>query len=169
MVNRSKAKGDKAELDATRYFQDLCPDLVVARPKRMLGAGRAEDIGDLWVFPDVAIQVKAYKASSVSAALYDAARTSVSQAANGEMPYALGMVKMHNARPGTEKWLASVIDWPEPDVDTVLFKAGTLASEWARNHPAPLHAIARVERGGTDSIFVAPMGTWVEAYRRNRS
>ena len=168
MVNRSKAKGDKAELDATQYFIDLCPDLVVERPKRMLGAGRKEDVGDLWVFPDVAIQVKAFKPASLSAALYDSARTSVDQAANGEKPFALGMVKMHNARPGTEKWLASVLEWPE-EADTVPFKAGTAAAEWARKHPAPDHAIARVERGGSPAIFVAPMGTWVSAYRRVRA
>jgi hypothetical protein len=168
MVNKNKAKGDKAELDATRYFIDLCPDLVVERPKRMLGAGRKEDIGDLWVFPDVAIQVKAFKADAISAALYDAARTSVDQAVNGEMEFALGMVKMHNARPGTEKWLASVLTWPE-ETDTVPFKAGSVAAEWARKHPAPLHAIARVERGGSPVIYVAPMGTWVAAYRRARS
>ena len=165
MVNKSKQKGDKAELDATAFFVELCPDLVVARPKRMLGAGRKEDVGDLWVFEDVAIQVKAFGADSVSSALYDAARTSVDQAKNGEKRFALGMVKMHNARPGTEKWLASVLEWPE-EAEAVPFKAGTAAAAWARKHPAPAHAIARVERGGSPVIFVAPMGTWVNAYRR---
>ena len=168
MVNRSKAKGDKAELDATEYFKFMCPDLVVPRPKRMLGAGRKEDIGDLWVFADVAIQVKAFKPASLSAAPYDAARTSVDQAANGDMQFALGMVKIHNARPGTEKWLASVMEWPEP-VDTTSFKAATEAAMWAHKHPAPDHAIARVERGGSPVIYIAPMGTWLDAYRRLRA
>lgn len=160
-------KGDKAEMDATRFLVDLCPDLVVERPKRMLGAGRKEDIGDLWVFPDVAVQVKAYKPESMSAALYDAARTSVDQAANGGMRFALGMVKVHNARPGTERWLAAVMEWPE-EVEAVPFKAGTVAAAWAHKHPAPLHAIGRVERGGSPVIFVAPMGAWINAYRRVR-
>jgi hypothetical protein len=168
MVNRSKAKGDKAELDATEWFKHGYPELVVPRPKRMLGAGRKEDVGDLWVFADVAIQVKALGANALSKALTDAARTAVDQAENGEMRYALGMVKMHNARPGTERWIASVVDWPE-EVEPIIFKAGTDAAKWASTHPAPLHAIARVERGGTDPIYVAPMIAWMEAYRRTRA
>jgi hypothetical protein len=168
MANRSKQKGDEAERDATVFLVDLCPDLVVAKPKRMLGAGRMEDVGDLWVFPDVAVQVKAYKPTSLSTALYDAARTSVDQAENGDMRFALGMVKIHNARPGTERWLASVMEWPEEIVPTP-FKAGTAAAAWAHKHPAPAHAIARVERGGSPVIYVAPMGTWIAAYRRVRS
>jgi hypothetical protein len=168
MVNRSKAKGDKAELDATEWFKRGYPELVVPRPKRMLGAGRKEDEGDLWVFADVAIQVKALLPSALSTALYDCARTSVDQAINGDRPYALGMVKMHNARPGTERWIASVLEWPEP-VEAVPFKAATDAAKWASTHPAPSHAIARVERGGSPVIFVAPMITWMEAYRRTRA
>lgn len=168
MVNRSKAKGDKAELDATEWFKFGYPDLVVPRPKRMLGAGRKEDIGDLWVFADVAIQVKAYAPTSLSAALYDAARTSVDQAANGDMPFALGMVKMHNARPGTERWIASVTEWPE-ECDPVPFKAATDAAKWASTHPAPMQAVALVSRGGATPIFVAPMIHWMEVYRRTRT
>jgi hypothetical protein len=168
MVNRNKAKGDKAEWDAVRYLVDLCPDLLVARPRPMLGAGRKEDIGDLWAFPDAAVQVKAYSPTSLSKALYDAARTSVDQAGNGDKRFAVGMVKIHNARPGTERWLASVLEWPE-EVDPVPFKAGTVAAAWAHKHPAPMHAIGRVERGGSPVIFVAPMGTWVAAYRRARA
>ena len=169
MVNRNKQKGDKGELDAVEFFKFQCPDLVVARPKRMLGAGRKEDIGDLWVFPDVAIQVKVLGPKALSSALYDSARTSVDQAGHGDMPFALGMVKIHNARPGTEKWIASVYEWPEEDVHVVPFKAATDAAQWARTHPAPLTAVARVERGGSPVIFVAPMIAWIDAYRRCRA
>lgn len=167
MVNRSKAKGDRGEWDAVRYLVELCPDLLVPRPRPMLGAGRKDDVGDLQAFPDAAVQVKVYKPESISKALYDAARTSVNQAANAEKMFAVGMVKIHNARPGTERWLASVLDWPE-EVEPVLFKAGTVAAAWAHKHPAPLHAIGRVERAGSPVIYVAPFGTWVNAYRRAR-
>lgn len=168
MANRSKAKGDKAELDATEHFNAVCPDLVVARPKRMLGAGRKEDVGDLWVFEDVAVQVKAYAPAALSAALYDAARTSVDQAANGEKTFALGMVKLHNARPPKqERWLATVVEWPEPVDDPVIFKAATAAADWAKLAVTGSQ-VARVERGGTDAIYVAPMRVWLDAYRRYR-
>src|SRR6478735_12765266 len=56
--NTNKRKGDRAEREAVAVLCELAPDLVVARPQRLLGAGRREDTGDLWVFPGVTVQVK---------------------------------------------------------------------------------------------------------------
>lgn len=168
MVNANKNKGDQAERDAVEFLVALCPDLVVKKPQRLLGAGRKEDVGDLWVFPDAAVQVKAYGPKSVSAAMYDAATTSVDQAANADRPFAAGMVKMHNARPGTVRWLASVMEWPEPfTVAPVGFKASTAAADWAKKQVNG-DAVATVTRAGSPVIFVAPFRTWVDAYRRAR-
>ncbi|KQO98866.1 hypothetical protein [Leifsonia sp. Leaf264] len=169
MVNANKNKGDKGERDAVEFLVALCPDLVVRNPRRMLGAGRKDDEGDLRVFPDAAVQVKVFKPQYLSKAMYDAAVTSVDQAKNAEQPYALGMVKMHNARGPHQKWLASVVEWPEDlTAPPVEHKAATAAAEWAKKHPAPDAAVGIVTRAGSPTIYVAPLGTWVAAYRRAR-
>ena len=58
MANSNKRKGDRAEREAVAAVCRLAPDLVVERPQRLLGAGRGEDTGDLWVLPGVTVQVK---------------------------------------------------------------------------------------------------------------
>ena len=58
MANSNKRKGDRAEREAVAVLCRLAPDLVVPRPQRLLGAGRREDTGDLWVLPGVTVQVK---------------------------------------------------------------------------------------------------------------
>ena len=53
MTNPQKDKGDRAELAGASLLSDLTGFKVV----RKLGAGRAEDTGDLWGIPDTVIQV----------------------------------------------------------------------------------------------------------------
>jgi hypothetical protein len=53
MTNPSKRKGDSAELEAAR----LISDLLGVNAKRALGAGRKEDVGDVFGVPQTAIQV----------------------------------------------------------------------------------------------------------------
>lgn len=57
MANPQKRKGDSAELEVQAILQDLLG--VPAR--RMLGAGRKDDIGDITGVPDVTIQVANWK------------------------------------------------------------------------------------------------------------
>jgi hypothetical protein len=56
MTNRSKDKGDRAELEVQGWFRDVLG--VPAR--RALGAGRLDDMGDIHGVPDTAIQVANY-------------------------------------------------------------------------------------------------------------
>jgi hypothetical protein len=56
MTNRSKAKGDRAELEV----QGLLRDLLGVPARRKLGAGRLDDMGDIDGVPNTCIQVAAY-------------------------------------------------------------------------------------------------------------
>lgn len=53
MTGAAKRKGDKAE----RECAELIATLIGGNVKRALGAGRAEDTGDIYGVPDTAIQV----------------------------------------------------------------------------------------------------------------
>lgn len=53
MASRSKAKGDRAE----REVQGILRDLLGVPARRKLGAGRADDMGDIDGVPDTVIQV----------------------------------------------------------------------------------------------------------------
>ncbi len=53
MTGRAKVKGDRAEHQAAAILAELTGWPV----RRALGAGRAEDVGDLVGFPDTAVQV----------------------------------------------------------------------------------------------------------------
>lgn len=56
MSNPAKAKGDRAELEV----QELLRDLLGVPARRALGAGRADDMGDITGVPDTCIQVANY-------------------------------------------------------------------------------------------------------------
>lgn len=53
MPNRSKLKGDRAELEV----QALLNDLLGVPARRQLGAGRKDDVGDISGVPDTCISV----------------------------------------------------------------------------------------------------------------
>ena len=57
MANPAKRKGDKAELEV----QGILRDLLGVPARRMLGAGRQDDVGDISGLPDTVVQVAAYK------------------------------------------------------------------------------------------------------------
>ncbi|MFE6966683.1 hypothetical protein ACFVAJ_16365 [Agromyces sp. NPDC057679] len=168
MANRQKQKGDAGERDAVKYLLELCPDLCRPGSQRHLGAGRREDVGDLWVFREAAVQVKAYGAAGLSAAMYDSATSAVIQAKHGRVPFGVGMVKMHNARPGTNRWIAASVGWPDVPAGLVEFKASTAAAEWAKRLPADDRSVGIVTRAGSPVIHVAPFHTWVDAFREAR-
>jgi hypothetical protein len=56
VTNRSKAKGDRAELEVQGWFRDVLG--VPAR--RALGAGRLDDMGDMHGVPDTVVSVANY-------------------------------------------------------------------------------------------------------------
>lgn len=53
MVNRNKVKGDRAE----RELAALVSELLGVSARRALGAGRADDVGDIFGIPDTVLQV----------------------------------------------------------------------------------------------------------------
>jgi hypothetical protein len=57
MTNPQKRKGDAAELEVQRMFRD---HLGIMSARRMLGAGRTDDVGDIAGVPDLTIQVAAW-------------------------------------------------------------------------------------------------------------
>tara|TARA_R110000822_G_scaffold16486_2_gene56001 strand:- start:225 stop:569 length:345 start_codon:yes stop_codon:yes gene_type:complete len=57
MANPNKRKGDRAELQLAKQLTEILETPI----RRMLGAGRADDIGDLDGMPTTAIQVKHWR------------------------------------------------------------------------------------------------------------
>lgn len=143
----------------------------------MLGAGRLDDVGDLRVFDDVAIQVRNYKMANIGIALRSAATDSVIQAANGRVSTGLGMVPIPGARKGTVRWLASCEKWPAPLwnegglIEPMEFKLVSKALEWLRNEKTiddtpPVsrdHRVARLLGRGAP-VYVAPIEAWLLSY-----
>lgn len=181
MANASKSKGDRAELEAVRFLLDACGDLCLPKSQRMLGAGRAEDVGDLHVFADVAVQVRSYKAAHLGKAIRSSALDSVAQALNGDRPYALGMVPVPGARVGTVRWLACVAAepsaWPGGSeavpIEPIEFALVSRLVTWLRDDVGPhgFMAYPRDQRvgllggGETARVLVAPIEAWIETYR----
>lgn len=176
MANPSKAKGDRAEREAVEVLKSLAPNLCVADAIRMLGAGRKDDVGDLRVFVDVAIQVRNYKMDSIGSAIRTAASDSVVQASNGSLPIGLGMVPVPGARKNSVRWLAACHTWP-----TALWDEGGLiqpeefkmvgrALNWLRDETGTYDrpAVSRQFRVavlvGKTPVLISPIEAWLEAY-----
>ena len=87
MTNPPKRKGDRAELEAARLLSDLTGYNVV----RKLGAGRAEDTGDLHGIPDTVIQVK--NLANIAVSVRTARDGAEQQARNAAAPFRAGMVR----------------------------------------------------------------------------
>ena len=179
MANAAKNKGDRFEREAVVELVRLASDLAVADPMRMLGAGRKADIGDLSVFSDVAIQVRAYQASNLGGAARSAAYDSITQADNGRLPIALGMVPIPRAINGTVKWLAAVAPHAWPTVlpaEPVEFKIISKAIPWLRDDEGPYGYEARRREtrialltGPADNVLLSPIEAWIAAYRDTRA
>lgn len=180
MANPSKAKGDAAEREAVEVLRAFAPDLVLPKAQRLLGAGRKEDVGDLYVFDDVAVQVKNFQAEKIGQAIRQAATGATMQALNGDKRFALGMVPIPRApKSGAVRWLACVEEWPqmdrpghpapEPIVD---FNLVSRLVDWIRDDEGP-HGYAAWDRevrlgvllGGPRPLIVAPIEAWVAGYR----
>lgn len=173
MANSAKNKGDRYEREAKDYLIEMAPDLVCELPMRMLGAGRKDDVGDIRVFDDVAIQVRAL--ANMGTAVRSSAHDAVLQAANGRVPFALGMVPVQGARKNKVRWLAATAPdrWPgnmgEPATE---FSIISKALPWLGDDegPAGYRPWPRTERlcalnGPGKPVLLAPMEAWLAAYQ----
>lgn len=172
MANPQKQKGDKAERDAVADLTELVPDLVRAKPERYLGAGRKDDVGDVRVLDDVAIQVKHLKDPSTAiapAALGARRQQENKEASEGwEVPFHLGMVKFPGARPGTVRWIAVGLDYPEidPDDAPVIVSTYKLAISMVRLNPNRVFVVPK--SGRSPEVYLTGLEHWLTLYRHNR-
>lgn len=165
MPNPQKQKGDEAEREAVAAIRDLAPDLVVWNAQRMLGAGRKEDVGDLLVFDDVAVQVKSFKAAYLSAAIYQAATGATVQAGHGRKRFALGLILVPRARKvGAVRFAAVVEKWPAPG-EHAPFSSAVAALDAVKAAGPDSDFTARVVRKGQPEIVLSSLQNWVRVYR----
>lgn len=187
MANPQKNKGDQAEREAVAFLTEIAPDLIrTGGAERMLGAGRKDDVGDLRVFDDAAVQVKCFDAKYLASGLREAAVGAERQRANAAArhvagaDFALGMVPIPRApKNGAVRWLAACLMWPDllAVEDAIVFsQVGPLVT-WIRDDVGPHGYMAyprtqRLARFGTaaaDPVYVAPIEAWLSAYRQRRA
>lgn len=177
-MNSSKRKGDVGEREAFRVLTGLLPDHAYPpgdpRAGRELGAGRAADRGDLSVLPDVAVQVKAWKASALGQAVRQAAAGAARQAVNRSVPLAVGMSLVERARADSVRWIASTLpgDWPVEPAQKATFATIGKALAWLRDDtgPAGYRPWPRTERvcllaDSSGRVLLAPIEAWAADYR----
>lgn len=95
MTHPSKRKGDKYELEAAARLAEATGWPV----RRKLGAGRADDCGDLDGIPDTCMQVKAY--TDIARAIRETLNELPAQQTNAQTTFAAGLIR----RPGG-RWFA---------------------------------------------------------------
>jgi hypothetical protein len=91
MSNPNKRKGDAAELEIARMLTELTGMPV----RRKLGAGRADDEGDLEGLPDTVVQVAAWK--DALAAVREKPHGAEQQRLNAQAELAVTFVKLSRA------------------------------------------------------------------------
>lgn len=180
MANAAKAKGDKAERDAVALLGRMAPDLVREGAGRMFGAGRKDDVGDLRVFDDAVVQVKAYNLANLATGLRTSAKGATRQLENAiaqafDMTYAVGVIPIPRAQTnGAVRWLATAETWPvELPIEPVRFSTVGKLLTWIRDDHGPHgylaypreHRIATFGSSLTDTVLVAPIEAWLAAYR----
>ena len=102
MTNSAKAKGDAAEREAAALLSELLGVPV----RRMLGAGRSDDVGDLDGVPNCAIQVASWK--NTAAAAIQKPLGAEAQRQNAEVDHAATMVRF---RGGTWRMVLTPEQW----------------------------------------------------------
>lgn len=95
MTNSAKDKGDRAE----REIAGILADQLGIRVRRKLGAGRADDTGDLDGLDDCVAQVKDYR--DILRAIREAVDDSPIQQANAGATHGVSFIR----RPGG-RWIA---------------------------------------------------------------
>jgi hypothetical protein len=142
---------------------------------RMLGAGRKDDIGDVRVFEDTTMQVKAYK--NVAQGLRLGAIGAVDQQRRADQEFASGFLPIPRApvdQPDKVRWLASAIVWPIPEVGerstTETFHAASTAKAvaWLRDPKGDIpidERVAEIVMDGKPTLLVGPIQAWLRDYR----
>lgn len=95
VANPQKRKGDAAERELAKQLSDLLGFTV----RRKLGAGRADDTGDLDGLPDTTAQVKNY--ADVLRAIREGLKDLETQRANADTTHAVLFVRRHGGQ-----WIA---------------------------------------------------------------
>ena len=156
MGNARKRQGDKAELAAILYLAGLAPEHTVERPRRVLGAGRRDDEGDILVFMPGAYEI-GQTLDAIGAA---------QQAVNAERRYHLGLSKRHAAR--TDSWVASAASWPV-SLDLagipVIGQTARAVSIVTSSVEPTTDRIVLVRRQGVPALYVAHPDAWITAWR----
>ncbi|WIB65460.1 hypothetical protein [Curtobacterium sp. MCBD17_040] len=165
MTNSSKDKGDRGEREAVEAFQTLCPDLLVWNAQRLLGAGRKEDVGDLLVIDDVAVQVKAFAAKYLSKGVYEAANGAAIQAGHARKPHAVGMVLVPRARKDKVRWVMVAHTWPAPIDEIATASSATAAFDAVVKAGIDTPFTVRLARKDKPELVLGSLPTWVAAYR----
>ena len=92
MTGMAKRKGDKAENEAAAMLTEL-----TGKPcRRMLGAGRSDDVGDIDGLDAVAVQVANW--SDTAAAAIQKPRGAAVQAQNAGKPLAMTLVRFRGSQ-----------------------------------------------------------------------
>jgi hypothetical protein len=91
-MNRQKAKGDRAELEAAALLTDLLGYPV----RRKLGAGRKDDTGDLHGIPDLVVQVASW--ADTARAAREKPVAAAAQAVNAGTVHAATMVRFRGGQ-----------------------------------------------------------------------
>jgi hypothetical protein len=102
VTGRSKAKGDRAEREAAA----LLADVLGVPARRMLGAGRADDVGDIHGVPDTVIQVCDWQDLTTAVRVKPPAADI--QAINAGVPFSVAMVRL---RGGEYRMVMTVDAW----------------------------------------------------------
>lgn len=167
MTNPQKNKGDKYERAALAHLRATCPDLVSEFADR-IKAGSRKDLGDLYAFDDVVIQVKAMK--DAVRGCKAAADGATQQQTNTGKALAVGLVPVYRARQTQVNWLFVANRWPvsiAADAHLVTGQTGT-AIEHVRNDKLGIPRPARtalVRRANDPDLWVGTTEAWVAAYR----
>ena len=102
MTNPAKAKGDRAELEAA----SLIADLIGVPARRKLGAGRADDTGDIDGVPDHVVQVANW--ANVVSAVVNKPIGAEAQRVNAGVGYAATFIRI---RGGTWRVVLTPEQW----------------------------------------------------------
>lgn len=128
VTNPAKRKGDAAELEAARILAELTGWPV----RRKLGAGRADDTGDLYGLPETTVQVKNRPADPLRS-IREGLPALRAQQSNARTPFAALVVRRRGGR-----WIVVM----EPDQFAALLREAVrpVVDELCRcGHPRSMH------------------------------
>lgn len=115
MSNPQKRKGDSAEREVESLLRDL---LGIPGIRRALGAGRADDVGDIFGVPDTVVQVADW--ADILAAIRTKLRDCPQQQINAGARFGANFIRMRGGR-----WIVTMT----PEQFAQLWKAANPVTE----------------------------------------